>query len=307
MTTMSKRTGDKATDDRVRSYPDGTFAWVNADQRENGVYEGVPAKRYHSVDRCSQSRLSRLKRSPAHAKHAMESEGGSPTRAQRVGTATHMAVLEPEQFTTQKALDGKWFCGKHDTDPAEDLSGVHAGLMVSDEDRDRILRMRDAVAEHRAAQAMLMNGGHAELSVLFNHVLNPKDGEPTRELPCKARLDYYTPGGPLVDLKTTQNAAPKAFQREIWERGYYRQLAFYRYALHGRGFGVGPAVIIAAEKWPPYAVAVYELAESALKAGRHEVRNLLPRYAECERTGQWPAYPEEVQELELPHWAWDKL
>jgi len=129
------------------------------------------------------------------------------------------------------------------------------------------------------------------------------------ELACKARIDYVHPGGTaLVDLKTTRDASKDAFQRDVWNHGYFRQLAFYRYALTRlSGCDDARAYIVAVEKKAPFAIAVYELTETTLKAGWRQLEDLLATYAECERTGQWPAYSDEAQEMELPHWAWDKL
>ena len=40
-----------------------------------------------------------------------------------------------------------------------------------------------------------------------------------------------------------------------------------------------------------------------LEPGRAVYRRDLATYAECLRSGEWPGYPEEIRELELPAWA----
>ena len=34
---------------------------------------------------------------------------------------------------------------------------------------------------------------------------------------------------------------------------------------------------------------------------------LLERYAECERSGEWPGYPDEVRDISIPEWAWYQM
>ena len=297
------------------------------DPDANGLHADIPAEEYYEIDRCSNSRLSLLEQSPAHAKEAIDNPKPS-TKSQRIGTATRTAILEPELMDEAVAVigqcegttnsgkqcsyngkvrrDGHSYCKTHD--PGEEEAGeAYDGLVVSEDDYEDIARMRDAVHEHPAA-SKLLSGGSPEVTALFSHEdVDRETGEVCGEIGCKARIDYYHPACTLVDLKTTRDASRDAFQKTLWNYSYYRQLAFYRYALEQCGKGVGECVIVAAEKQPPYGVAVYELSETTLKAGMRQLEDLLATYAECVRTGEWPCYPEEVQGLELPHWVWDKL
>jgi hypothetical protein len=303
---------------------------MTQDDWPNGLHAGIPAEEYHAIDRCSNSRLSLLDRSPAHAKEAID-EGPTPsTKSQRIGTATHTAVLEPElageafdvaeqcsattnsgsqcSYSGKVRRSGSWYCGTHD--PGEEEAGLaYDGLVVSEDQHESICRMRDSVHAHAAASELLSAGGEAELTALFDHVYVDTETGEVHELACKARIDYVHPEGDvLVDLKTTRDASKESFRKDVWRNGYFRQLAFYRYAVGQNADGNGGrSYIVAVEKTPPHAVAVYQLTETTLKAGWRQLQDLLARYAKCERTGQWPAYPEEAQELELPHWAWDKL
>ncbi|MEK6880139.1 MAG: hypothetical protein AABY22_11045, partial [Nanoarchaeota archaeon] len=66
-------------------------------------------------------------------------------------------------------------------------------------------------------------------------------------------------------------------------------------------------VFIAIESEPPYEVAVYRLMEAAIEYGELEIRNLLLEIAKCQKTGIWPGYADEVQDIALPPWAWSKI
>jgi hypothetical protein len=298
---------------------------VSQDTWANGSYVGIPAERYHEIDRCSNSRLSLLERSPAHAKEAMDNPK-PPTKAQKIGTATHTAILEPDLLDENLAVAGRcsattnsgsqcsysgkvrrggeWYCGTHD--PGEEEA--YDGLVVSEDQYEGICRMRDSVYDHPAASDLL-EGGTPELTELFDHAYIDTETGEVGELACKARIDYVRQEKDvLVDLKTTRDASKERFRRDMWRNGYFRQLSFYRYAVGQHADGSeGQSYIVAVEKKPPHAVAVYELTEATLRAGWRQLRDLLVRYAKCERVDHWPAYPDEAQDLSLPHWAWDKL
>ena len=299
------------------------------DPLANGLHADIPAEEYHEIDRCSNSRLSLLEQSPAHAKEAMDNPKPS-TKSQRIGTAAHTAILEPHLMEDVAAVagqcsattnsgsqcsysgkvrrNGQWYCGTHD--PGEDEAGeAYDGLVVSEDDHDDIQAMAEAVQEHEAASSLL-DGALKELTVLFDwERIDTETGEVVGELPCKARIDAFDAGqGLLVDLKTTRDASKEEFRRTLWNYGYFRQLAFYRFALeYASKYEAQACLIIAVENEPPYGVAVYELSETTLRAGERQLEDLMKLYEKCWRTGEWPCYPEEVQGLELPSWAWDKL
>jgi hypothetical protein len=300
---------------------------MTQDDWTDGLHEGIPAGEYHDLDRCSNSRLSLLQRSPAHAKEVMDNPKPT-TKAQRIGTATHTAILEPDLLDDAVAVagqcagitnsgsrcsrngklrrDGEWFCGTHDPGSTE-AGEAYDGLVVGEEQMERIEGMRDSVHEHETASDLL-EGGNPELTALFDHDHVDEDTGEVYDLACKARIDYVHPeGSALVDLKTTRDASKESFQKDVWRNGYFRQLAFYRYALVECGHGLADTYIVAVEKKPPHAVADAPPPATPLQAGWRPLEDLVARYVQCERAAYWPAYPEEAQELELPHWAWDKL
>ena len=64
---------------------------------------------------------------------------------------------------------------------------------------------------------------------------------------------------------------------------------------------------IATEKAEPYECAAYRLTEGAMDAGTQLIEALLERYATCWSTSTWPGYPDRVNEVALPDWAWRKI
>lgn len=64
-----------------------------------GVYEGIANHEYHCGPGISKSGLDLIHRSPMHYNAVVTAANDrTPTPAQEIGTAVHMAILEPEEF-----------------------------------------------------------------------------------------------------------------------------------------------------------------------------------------------------------------
>lgn len=286
-----------------------------------GVYEGVSSEAYHALPYCSNSRLTLLKRSPAHLRADLAAPA-EVTDAMRIGTAIHSAVLEPADFAARYTVAGQCDAVKKDGERCTHNGVARVGGIwgcgvkghTPDGERDRleIITRADyaacravagAVQAHPKVGRLLTGDGMNELTVIWD------DAE--TGVRCKARIDrlakHPKAGGVLVDLKTTADAREQAFGRKVYDLGYYRQFGMYQDALRAHGVDTLHMVIIAIERDAPYAVAGYRLSEAAADAGREELRVLMRRYAECAERDEWPGYPDDITELSLPDWAWSQL
>jgi exodeoxyribonuclease VIII len=263
-----------------------------------GVYEDVPMATYRLWPGISASgELRPLAKSPAHCEFARQ-HPLVPTPAMNLGRATHACVFEPARFARdymvtpkvdRRTKDGKARWLAFQAEAAEQGREI-----LGDEDNQYAHAVAGAVRAHPAAKALLANG-RAELSVTWQDAVVG--------LACKARPDWDA-GGPLVDLKTTRDASPAGFPREIVRYGYHIQAVHYLTGMAAAtGFEPDRFVFIAVEKSPPYAVGVYQLSEAAFEAGWARWRELIELYAECHDKGQWPGYGDEIQEIDLPRWA----
>lgn len=287
---------------------------------EPGVYAGVPWEQYHAWDLASNSRLTKIRRSPAHLKAYLE-ERKEDTTALLIGRAVHSAILEPDDFTLRftKALRcaantkagsqcsnsgiiltaSGWRCGVHGNQ-AEAVPG--GPTVIPGADYDAALRMRDAVFAHPRARALLTGEGQAELSLVWDCT--------ETGVRCKARHDRHSPliaGGAIIDIKTTRDASQREFERSIFTHGYHIQGAHYLDAARVLGLPAEHYVIVAVEKEAPFATQVFRLSEGAIDAGQEQLAVLKRRYAECLATDKWPGYSEDVQDIALPDWAWDRV
>lgn len=288
-----------------------------------GIYPSTPMPLYHAWDAASNSRLSRIRQSPAHLKAYMDAPP-EDTVALMMGRAIHTAILEPDDFDARFCIaeqctaitkDGKgprcnnsgilfdadrgWLCGVH----AKGMAPIDNGrIVLKPEYYDICLNVRDNVYKHAAASRLLRGEGDVELSCVW------KDS--ASDVTCKARWDRHSPliaGGAIVDIKSTVDASRNAFERAIFSHGYHRQGALYLDSADALGIPTKHFVIIAVEKEPPYALAVYRLTEGAIDAGREQLQPLLQRYATCLALDEWPGYPEIVDDIALPAYAWQQI
>jgi hypothetical protein len=275
-----------------------------------GVYPGTGIDAYHKWPCASNSRLSKLLRSPAHLKAYLD-EPQDDTAALIMGRAAHSAILEPDSFAklygrAPDDLDRRTKIGKQTWDDL--LNTFGEGFLLKAADYDASLRMRDSVHAHANAAKLLAGDGDVEFSVVWDaHCYGDEKDDLVR---CKARLDKFSPaiaGGVIVDVKTTRDASPREFERSIFAYGYHRQAALYLDAAQAAGIDAEHFVIIAVEKESPWAVGVYRLTDGAIEAGREQVMKLLKTYAMCEALQSWPAYGEDVKDIAIPTWAWSQL
>jgi exodeoxyribonuclease VIII len=259
---------------------------------------------YHKWDALSNTGLGHLTRSPAHYKAYLE-EPPADTPAFKLGRAVHAAVLEPEIFKAQYAfapmdLNIRTNAGKEELAELEKKFGVSNVLSFAD--YQMCLEIQVSVRKRKAATGLLGGDGECEVSVLWT--------DEASGIVCKARADRISPklsGGTIVDLKTTGDASRAEFEKSIFNFGYHRQGAFYLAGFQAVGIDVRHFSIIAVEKKRPYAVAPYRLTDGAIDAGLDQINPLLELYNKCKENDEWPGYPDRVQDIALPSWAWSRI
>ena len=111
----------------------------------------------------------------------------------------------------------------------------------------------------------------------------------------------------IADLKTTQSAAKWDFSKSIYDFGYYEQGPVYLNAAAKHGRIYEHFLLICIEKKPPYAVAVYRMKDDLLEPGLLDFQRRAKTFAECLKTGVWPAYSQEIQEISIPAYGRERL
>lgn len=288
---------------------------------EPGVYPGVAMAEYAKWPAASNSQLTALLKSPAHMK-AYRSAPRKETPALILGTAIHARVLEPEAFAatyltadqctatvrggkrcsrqgTWPLTAGGFVCTQHATDDTE-VDG--SGIVLNATDMETVEAVAAAIANHAVAGALVQQATETELSVVWD--------DPLTGVRCKARFDAYAPnvaGGSIADIKTAVEGGMLDFERAILAWGYHRKAWFYLRGAKEVGLAARHFPIIAVEKEPPYAVAVYRISDGVVTYLEQQMTALLELYTLCEARQDWPAYSERVREISIPDWGWRKI
>jgi hypothetical protein len=255
---------------------------------------------YHADPAVSKSHLDQVARSPAHYWARFldpDRVPPDPTPAMVLGTALHTAVLEPhlwgEQFAVPpQAFDRRTKAGKELAQAFE--AETQGKTVLTPDDAARIKRMADAVHQHPASSFLLDLPGTREASYFW-------DDEETG-LRCKCRPDWHSADCRIiVDVKTTEDASPRGFQKSVANWRYHVQANWYQ-----RPFTEAEQFLfIAVEKQPPHLVAVYAATPAMVAAGGRAADENLRLIASCRAAGQWPGYSDEIQPIDLPTWCND--
>lgn len=260
-----------------------------------GEFADMPAAVYHQVEAMSAGGAKKILRSPQHYR-LMRTTPNEPTSAMEFGTVVHAGVLEPDTFHRVVAVAPD--CDKRTKDGKAEWAQFafdNAGRIILKADElARAQRCIDAVRAHPAA-SRLLDGGRSEVSLFWN------DGK--YKVPCKCRWDKLNCGGGM-DLKTTLDASPEGFARQIASLQYHVAAAHY-ISGHEHVLNESPEffAFIAVESEPPHAVACYVLPANAILAGMHQINIAYSRYAEALSAGTWPGYPPTIEAIQIPRWA----
>lgn len=248
-----------------------------------GIYDNMPAKQYRAIEALNKSGMVDLIRSPHHYKTRQKVKK-APTSAMIFGSAMHLAILEPDKFN--------------------DLISEHSYKTSKMDDEGHIFLHKSSIAElnliaekvklHPIASGLL-SGCQKEVSIFWNDEL---------EFICKARLDALDMRRHFViDLKYCSDASYDAFSRQCANLKYHWQAYWYLRGL--RQFYKDPFnfIFICIEGEPSYSIATYLVTDQMLVKAEPKVDECRNIYSACLVSDEWQGYPEEIQELYLPHWA----
>lgn len=252
---------------------------------------------YHAGPGISSTKLKKYLRSPAHARLP---DGDSAAFA--FGRALHLALLEPDLYVQEvkvaPEVDRRTKEGK--AIHVEFVKGLAPSNIILDAGEARTLRAMASAIDlkntwhHISAEAVVEQAAYAELRVGFETVL------------CKSKADLWRRHeNTIADLKSCQDASPRAFRRDIYRYGYHISAAFYLDVFSAAtGHRHDDFVWIAVEKQPPFGVAFYAATQEMIDEGRRLYREALAIYADCLTSGVYPDYPDEILDLTTTKGDW---
>lgn len=217
------------------------------------------------------------------------------TPALLLGSAIHAVILQPDLFTAEyvpnPGIERRSNAGKAEL--ASFISENAGKVILSDDDYQKCLAIRDVVHKHPVV-SNLLRGGVSEQAV---YAIDPETGEL-----IKCQIDYMV-GSLILDVKTTEDASPAGFGKSSANYRYPHQTAWYWDVLDA-AFGEHPEywAFLAIEKNPPYAMGLYYPDPQQIALARTANCRDFLRIVEHKRSGQWPDYATEALPLQLPGW-----
>jgi hypothetical protein len=224
------------------------------------------------------SRLKLFSKSAAHFAHGY----GGETSAMRKGTATHRYMLGDRNAVILypgRRAGKKW----------EEFRDANEGsdILIQSEYKD-VDGMRKAVERHPRAMQLL--DGIREERIEWQLSGRACAGTPD--------VVHIRPDGSkvLVELKTSQSAAPDLFKWQAKKMAYHCQLAWYAQGLETTmAYAPGSVVeqyIVVVESTAPYPVTVVRVTDAMRRKGERQCRFWLEQLLVCERSGHFPGYVE---------------
>lgn len=230
---------------------------------------------------------------PARFRHQIDTGTVEVRREFDLGHAVHTLVLgagpQPVRIDAEK-----WLTKAVKDEAANAREAGRVPLRPSD--YAAACAMSEAVHQHLIAAA-LFRDGQPERTLIWR--------DQATGVMCRAKADWLRPDG-IVDLKTTESAAPDALSKAAHNYGYAVQAAFYLRGFRARSLPAAEPffVHVAVEKTAPYLVHVNQLTERAIAWGDRQVSQALEIYRDCTASGEWPGYPtDEITDIDLPAWV----
>ena len=250
----------------------------------------IPNEVYHAGPGVSASGLKAMVMSPKQYKlEVLYRVASAPTDSQLVGTAFHMAILEPDRFSNEVlGMDRRSKAAK---------DAIAAGkIVLTPKDFKNIPGMAEAVHAHKLLKDYLNNVQSIEQSIYWR--------DASTGLLCKCRPDLLTLDEVIVDLKKIANIM-KA-DNAIFDYSYHVQAAHYTNGIKA-AFGIDAAFNFAfVEAAPPHHILVGPIDSFDMRFGVQESAKAMARIADCLATGEWPGLPEKLTTFKMPPWAYKK-
>ncbi len=303
-----------------------------------GGWGAVPEDLKH-LPKIRASSIGDFLESPAHYESFHVLREREATAAMEMGTAIHMAVLEPEKFDATYVED--LVQAENHLKTADDIKAVlkELGLKISGTKPELIerltesgdervallydnlraahisgrevlsvkemkacLRIRQRISEDPEMNYLLSGGGAERLGWVLH--------QNTQQI-ISFRIDYFRPfeknwngfGGVAIDVKKFRDIEPRKFERAVANSRVHVQGAIYVDALNALTGYRNMYQWIAVNDQAPYLCAAYKANDAMLEVGQQLYVKALEGIQYCRDYNNWPGYTTGITEIGLPAWA----
>jgi hypothetical protein len=265
-----------------------------------GIYPGISRADYDSVIALNQSSIKLIGERHVKAAWTRLHHPDDPSQAMIEGSAFHAMLFEPneyeQRFAAYPRYDKRTKAGKAlwEEWEAENAGKWHLSI-------EKMLELQSqvhALLAHPVASRWIDQAVYHEFAVFWTH--------PTYGFPCKALVDAVSRDEGLTwvwDAKTTRDATPGFWAREIANRSYIVQAAWTLDGLDQIAMADREFAFVALETGGFMDVAIYRCGPLSLFEARHRIEKACKKWARALETGVFPGATTEIQTLEVPRWA----
>ena len=239
------------------------------------------------------SLIKELLKSPLHFQTARVTPKEA-TPAMKLGSTIHCYLLEPLRFANEYLEEPE--LDKRTKEYKEFAAKNTDKFLYSKKDVNPILEKLESIKKENNTEA------YPSLLRVLNQKTTNENAIFWDKFKCK--IDAYDEeSNTLIDIKTTSDASPEAFQKTIFNSAYSIQLAHYAKGLMAAGKDTYEFKIIAIQTSAPYDVVEYEMSLDVMSYSCKKLRELYDKLENVlifdDHTGTNNG---EVVNVELPKW-----
>jgi len=274
------------------------------------IYKNITFEEYRKMDGLNCSKLKPYLKSSSHGYWHENNRTFKESQAMNIGTLVHAYVLEGGE-KAKAMIDEKFI---YDGFPVNEKTGKPFGetskkyidwletipegksVIFPDVLDNTVVSVYRAVGNHKPSVKLLKECVNRETAITWTC-------ERTGVL-CKALVDFYG-NGKAGDLKTFgREMTLTAIEREMYDRQYHMQFAFYTDGLIANGIPVDEFNVIIASTINEYDVGCFSIDEGTIHQGREDYITSIHNYnmaleTKTKSEGQFP----DKFEIGIPNWA----
>lgn len=266
------------------------------------VIKNLPFHEYLAVDALSNSGIEQFLESPRNYQWSKDNPF-EETEETKFGTFVHAVVLEPhlvEREYVRRPPEAVNLAKKpwYDWNQQQKEKGL---TVIKFQDWDAAHRIRDELSSLKEDNIDVVYAeSEKELSLFWFEEINGT------KIKCKSRLDMFLEPV-LLDLKTTSRPDDEGFEKESFNRGFHRKMAWYGKGLTFHKMEFKHALIVMIDKSGPKDFKLFRMQNDVVRVGDKQNAKVLKRFEECQRLNQWPGHSKKIVPIGLPTWAINTL
>ena len=264
---------------------------------EPGVYQDLDENAYHADPviggSLSSTGAKQLIKSPLHYRHYID-VGMAPRTAFDTGHVIHKEILGEGADLAVMDFDS-W--RSKASQEARDKARTDGRVPILEKDYVPLLEVANSVLDDPVVGPWFTGKGDSEVSIFHKHQ--------EHGVWMRGRIDRIIKDGDqtiLIDVKTTRDADPSEFGRTAAKFGYDLQRAWYKHIWEALTGDTVRFLHVLVGLDEPTTLSVAELDDDFDWTGTELMNQALARYAECQRTGQWPGYPTTTTQVGPPNY-----